>query len=66
MDDIKNNPASQLSVIIPYRELENLLDSGKRIEEMERLYRHMDDRYVAIMEIYREILSMVTEIKRSL
>lgn len=62
----QNNGLGELSVIIPYRELEKLLECGKRIEEMERLYKRMDERYAAMMAIYSEILEKVDEINHYL
>lgn len=62
----QNKITGELSVIIPYKDFEKLIECGNRIDEMEKLYKHMDERYVAMMEIYREILDKVAEIYRYL
>ena len=62
----KKQSISEISVIIPYREFENLLNAGKRMDELEQRCKRMDEQYVAMMQIYREMLDKITEINRYL
>lgn len=62
----KKNPVNELSVIIPYRDLENLLNSSKKIEEMEKHCKRMDERYAAMHLMYVELLEKISEIDRYL
>lgn len=54
------------SVIIPYRELEKLLTSANKIEQIEALIRRMEERNAALQLMYSEILEKVSEINRLL
>lgn len=55
-----------ISVIIPYRELEKMLQSSNKIEQIESLVKHMDERCAAMQLLYSEILDKVAEIYRYL
>lgn len=54
------------SVIIPYRELEKLLESANKIEHIEALIQRMDERNAALQLMYSELLQKVAEIDRYL
>ena len=54
------------SVIIPYRELEKLLQSANKIEQIEALVKRMDERNSAMQHMYSEVLEKVAEINRYL
>lgn len=62
----QNSSFNNISVIIPYRDLENLLNSAQKIEEMEKRYKRMDERYAAMRLMYLELLEKVAEIDRYL
>ena len=54
------------SVIIPYRELEKILESANKIEHIEALIQRMDERNAALQLMYSELLQKVAEIDRYL
>lgn len=54
------------SILIPYKDFVKLVDAANRIEEMEKLYKRMDERMAAMQNIYSEILEKVAEINRYL
>ena len=54
------------SVIIPYRELENLLQSANKIEHIEALMKRIDERNSAMQLMYSELLEKIAEINRYL
>lgn len=54
------------SVIIPYRELEKMLNSANKIEHIEALIQRMDERNAALQLMYSELLQKVAEIDRYL
>lgn len=54
------------SVIIPYRELEKMLQSANKIEHIETLVKRVDERCAAMHLMYSEILEKVAEIYRFL
>lgn len=62
----KKNSTSEISVIIPYRDFENLLNSAKRIEEMERHCKRIEERCAAMHLMYVELLEKIAEIDRYL
>lgn len=62
----KKNNTSEISVIIPYRDFENLLNCSKKIEEMERRCKHMEERCSAMHLMYVELLEKIAEIDRYL
>lgn len=59
------NP-DDLSVIIPYRDLECLLNIAKDLEEMKKLYRQQELRYAAMQDMFRECMEKISEINRYL
>ncbi|MBR4972451.1 MAG: hypothetical protein IKY59_05725 [Oscillospiraceae bacterium] len=50
------------SVIVPYRELEKMLQSSNKIEHIEQLAIAMDTRCAKMQLLYSEILEKVAEI----
>ena len=55
-----------LSVIIPYRELEKMLESSNKIAHIEALAKRMDERVSAMQLLYSEMLEKIREINRYL
>lgn len=62
----KTTISDQLSVIIPYRELEKLLNATNQIDEIEKRYKRIEERLAATQNLYLEILEKVNEIDRYL
>ena len=54
------------SVLIPYKDLENLLKVASSIDEMKATIRRMDERNAALQKMYAELLEKITEINRYL
>ena len=54
------------SVVIPYRELEKMLESANKIAHIETLFHSIDERTAAMQAMYSEILEKVREINRYL
>ena len=54
------------SVIIPYRELEKMLESSNKIAHIETLYERTEERLSAMQLLYSEILEKVHEIDKYL
>ena len=54
------------SVIVPYRELEKMLQSANKIEHIEALVKRVDERNSAMQLMYSELLEKVAEIDRYL
>lgn len=55
-----------LSVLIPYRDLEKLLEVGNKIEQIESSSRRMEQMYGAMRTQYVELLQKVAEIEKYL
>ena len=53
-----------LIVIIPYKDLENLLKSAQKVDEMSEAYKRMERRNAAMQTMYAEMLEVLCEIKR--
>ena len=62
----KKSSTNDISVIVPYRDFENLLNCSKKIEEMERRCKRMEERYAAMHLMYVELLEKIAEIDRYL
>lgn len=62
----KNNISDEISVIIPYRELEKMLNATNQIDEIEKRYKRIEERLAAMQNLYLEILEKVVEIDRYL
>lgn len=54
------------SVIIPYRDLEKMLESANKIAHIESLAKRMDERASAMQLLYSEMLEKIREIDRYL
>ena len=54
------------SVLIPYRELEKMLESSNKIAHIEVLFQRVEERTSAMQVMYSEILEKVAEINRYL
>lgn len=54
------------SVIIPYKELEKMLESSKKIAHIEELYKRTEERLAVMQLMYSEMLEKVAEINRFL
>ena len=54
------------SVLIPYRELEKMLESSNRIAHIESLFQRTEERLAAMQAMHSEILEKVAEINRYL
>ena len=54
--------AENISVIIPYAELDRLLQCANKLEEIERNLSRLDQRYAAMGLLYSEILDRVAEL----
>ena len=56
--------AENISVIIPYAELERLLKCVNNLEEFERQIQHLEQRYAAMGLVNSEILERIAELAR--
>lgn len=54
------------SVLIPYKDLEKLIEFANKYEQMERLVKRMDERCARMQLLYSEILEKVAEMDRYL
>ena len=54
--------AENISVIIPYAELDRLLQCANKLEEIERNLSRLDQRYASMGLLYSEILERVAEL----
>ena len=52
------------SVLIPYKDLEKMLQCSNRIEEIERLAKRIEERCACMQHLYSEILEKVAEMER--
>ena len=55
-----------ISVLIPYKDLEKLIEFANKYEQMERLVKRMDERCARMQLLYSEILEKVAEMDRYL
>ena len=62
----KNDSVSELSVIVPYRDFENLMNLARSFEEMEKRYKRIDERCARMQLQYVELLEKFAEINRYL
>lgn len=53
-------------VIIPYKDLENLLKTAQKVPEMEAAMKQMDVRNAAMQTMYNELLEKIGEIQKYL
>lgn len=54
------------SVLIPYRELEKMLESANKIAHIEVLFKRIDERTAAMQAMYSEVLEKIEEFNRYL
>lgn len=54
------------SILIPYKDFEKIVKMAKEVEDMQVKYKHMEEMYLAIQEMYREALQKIAEINRYL
>ena len=62
----KSKLTQKFAAIIPYDDLENLLEAARKIDEMENKYKRLEEQYLAIRQLYSEISERVAEIDRYL
>ena len=55
-----------ISVLIPYKDLEKLIEFANKYEQLERLAKRMDERCARMQLLYSEILEKVAEMDRYL
>ena len=60
----KTDAISQLSVIIPYRDFEKLMNIVQSLEEMERRCKRIDERCARMQLQYVELLEKFAEMNR--
>ncbi len=60
----KTDGVSQLSVIIPYRDFENLMNVVQSLEEMEKRCKRIDERCARMQLQYVELLEKFAEMNR--
>ena len=51
------------SVLIPYRDLEKLVDVASKVEQIELQYARIQDQYAAIRGMFSECLDKIDEIR---
>lgn len=56
--------ADNISVIIPYKQLENMLNIASSLDEMKRTVSIMQKQYDAMKCMYTEALDKIQEIRR--
>ena len=54
------------SILIPYRDFENLVNMAAEFEEMKRLYAKMEERLAANQNMFSEVLEKVGDIYKLL
>lgn len=60
--DEKFCAAENISVIIPYRDLEKLVEFAYKVDEIEGQYKRLQDQYTAIRGMFSECLDKISEI----
>ena len=51
------------SVLIPYRDLEKMVEVAKKVESIELQYARLQDQYAAIRGMFSECLDKIAEIR---
>lgn len=51
------------SVLIPYSDLEKMVDMAKKVEQIEEQYARLQEQYVAIRGMFSECLEKIKEIR---
>jgi hypothetical protein len=62
MKDEKFCAAENISVIIPYRDIEKLVDFAHQVDEIEGQYKRLQDQFTAILGIFSECLDKISVI----
>ncbi len=57
------NP-DKYSILIPYKDFVKLVESAKKIDEMSRQIRHMEDMYDAMKTMFQEALDRIEELSK--
>ena len=63
MADDKFCCVENYSVLIPYRDLEKLVDVANKVESIELQYARLQEQYVAIRGMFSECLEKIQEIR---
>ena len=54
----------KIQVIIPYSDLEKMVDMAQKMVEMEKQYQRIEEQYAAIRGMFSECLEKIREIQR--
>lgn len=54
----------KIQVIIPYSDLEKMVQMSARVEEIERYIKRMDEQYAAIRGMFSECLEKIADIQK--
>ena len=63
MADDKFCCVDNYSVLIPYRDLEKLIDVARKVESIELQYIRLQEQYAAIRGMFSECLEKIAEIR---
>lgn len=63
MDDEKFCCPENYSVLIPYSDLEKMVDMAKKVEQIEEQYARLQEQYAAIRGMFSECLEKIKEIR---
>ena len=63
MADDKFCSVEKYSVLIPYSDLEKLVDVANKVESIELQYKRLQDQYAAIRGMFSECLEKIREIR---
>ena len=53
----------KIQVILPYSDLVKMVEMGKKMEEMEKQLKHIDEQYTAIRGMFSECLEKIKDIR---
>lgn len=54
------------SIVIPYKDFEKMVESARKIEQIEATCKRMEERNAAMQNMYSELLQKVAELNRYL
>lgn len=63
MEDEKFCCVENYSVLIPYSDLEKMVDMAKKVEQIEEQYARLQEQYAAIRGMFSECLEKIKEIR---
>lgn len=63
MDDEKFCCVENYSVLIPYKDLEKMVEIAKKVEQIELQYDRLQEQYAAIRGMFSECLEKINEIR---